>query len=1012
MTFAHRLPVVLSSGVLLSASLLAVAQDVPRAARGATLPVLTGVPLTTVESMDGVSFSAGYQFFAGTMTLNSLNGQVLLGSPDKVFTNNGTGAFTQFGVTATSPGTIQIPDLNGDGIPDFVVDDPVSAKVFLGNSDGTRGAEVDTANFALGTLTGLPDVANFISDGANDLLLITHTGGSTKISLLAGVGSGASFAFYSADSISSTFFDSSGVTLPVLARQAHWASNSIPAIVFASTSYSYSYTSVSITVRTGGGQTIILPAPSGISGPALKVVALTVGDIDGDGSDDISVILSSSEADLSAAITLIYKGDTGSDLQLNPSVNIGLSPSAAVIVPDVTGDGFAEIIGAVPFSGTGIFTGRGTFFPDFIALSASAPLTPSRTLSDPVIGSVGAVYRPQAVPLLTPDAGNAPFARQLLLGDYSIPATVNHPLVIPALQPSFVGVSATPKLADRPAVAIFDPQFALVFGNAGSTVQMVVTLSNAQPNDTLVFDQVGGLGGTISRVRGTDLQVTFAVGSVVDYNAMLRSMKFQTSGADTTSFATRTLTIATTGAFSTADGAATPYASTVQVATINTEFVEMGSVKAGGTLTKLPPFPPLGGARGFPSFTSSVVIVQQPANGTAFYDSFKGEVVYTSFLTAGAGTDVILVDFFASGQHQVVPFTVVNVEEPLGILDTNTLDIPSIGKPSHLRVYNGHAPYQVSVQGGILRRGTLHGAGEGINVDAGLSADVFEDLFVTPTNPFSDAQSAGLTVVRINVVDADGTPLTFNMGAVPLPAPVSVPSPQIPVSVGGVTLFGAICPSTFTGVQSLRTALTGKDKKTVRAFAWDAAVQSYVELPEAEPTGGLQPTTGVFLATRENLGLDFSGVPSALDSVIELLPGWNFVGLGPIDNAGTIERTHPFVNFAITDDAGAHSPADVSANPFYWDGTKYSAVSVMDAGASYWIHNNASVNIHLVRKATAQSAARSVRASGSSETPPAPPSTGAAASNKDEGGSCGSGSGIALVLGGLLAFARFARFRR
>ena len=91
MTSAHRLPivlspVVLSTGMLLSASLLAVAQDVPRTSRGATTPVLTGTTLTTVESMDGPSFVAGYGFFGGQMTVNSLqNGRVLLGSPSKVF---------------------------------------------------------------------------------------------------------------------------------------------------------------------------------------------------------------------------------------------------------------------------------------------------------------------------------------------------------------------------------------------------------------------------------------------------------------------------------------------------------------------------------------------------------------------------------------------------------------------------------------------------------------------------------------------------------------------------------------------------------------------------------------------------------------------------------------------------------------------------------------------------------------------------------------------------------------
>lgn len=253
--------------------------------------------------------------------------------------------------------------------------------------------------------------------------------------------------------------------------------------------------------------------------------------------------------------------------------------------------------------------------------------------------------------------------------------------------------------------------------------------------------------------------------------------------------------------------------------------------------------------------------------------------------------------------------------------------------------------------------------------------------------------------------------------------PVSIPQPTLS---GRETIYCAISPGTPEGVTSLRAAVAGAGR-AARAFAWDGTTDAFVELPQ-QPSGGLHAGTGVFLATRVALPIDAAGTRSALPYAITLHPGWNFVGVPLLDNAGTAVTSHPWNHFELYDETGATvtiasdftdalgTPAGAidTARPWLWDGASYSQVTTLETGRGYWIKNNTST-IHtlrqvgapvppVVRAAAGAAAARSdITDRG---TPPRPP--GSAAASDAGGGACGLGGAAGIVLAAI-ALARRRR---
>ncbi len=314
-------------------------------------------------------------------------------------------------------------------------------------------------------------------------------------------------------------------------------------------------------------------------------------------------------------------------------------------------------------------------------------------------------------------------------------------------------------------------------------------------------------------------------------------------------------------------------------------------------------------------------------------------------------------------------------------------------------VRGGNGTYTVTVVGGV---GFAGGSPDNVRAVSGPATNVF----VTPT------RSGTITVT---VTDSAGLTGSFTFTATDLPT-ASEPAPVVATSLGAVTVFGAICPGTVGGVQSLRTAFGSVDNRRARGFTWDSARQTYNELP-GEPTGGLLPTDGVFLATRVDLGLDFSGPAMPPGSTIVLRAGWNFVGLGPVQlTSGSVVRTHSLADdFTLTNLSGATQPLSQITAAYLWDGSTYSTTTVLQSGIGYWIRNVSSpaASVILTRK-DSDFDGRALRAAGASTfardagAPPTPPANGAQASSgpDSESGGCGAGSGIAIALAGLMAFLR------
>ena len=248
-------------------------------------------------------------------------------------------------------------------------------------------------------------------------------------------------------------------------------------------------------------------------------------------------------------------------------------------------------------------------------------------------------------------------------------------------------------------------------------------------------------------------------------------------------------------------------------------------------------------------------------------------------------------------------------------------------------------------------------------------------------------------------------------------SPVTLPS--IPLSDRGRTIFGAICPSTPEGADRLLAALAGRSDTIAACYAWDAGRQAYVKLPD-QPDGGLLASSGAFLATRVDLGLDFAGTPTVTPADLELLPGWNLIGIPLLDDDGPLLATHEFpADFELTDGDGAvisdptqfadtlgvvGSGDPETARPWLYDGESYAQTGELVTGVGYWIKNNTDAAVTLRRLSAGQAdavrpTARSAVRATAYHDRGAPPAAPAAADGRaDGGGGCGGGSGIACLL--------------
>lgn len=401
------------------------------------------------------------------------------------------------------------------------------------------------------------------------------------------------------------------------------------------------------------------------------------------------------------------------------------------------------------------------------------------------------------------------------------------------------------------------------------------------------------------------------------------------------------------------------------------------------------------------SFTRSYAGIMTVAEATAVLTGIRftpapgGAQRSIAIVLVGKADSTDATPAYASARFQSA-----TVDAAAPALAFTTITGANVGGTVIAQVSGGTAPYTIIVDGGTgLVGGTSSSQARGTTA-------LPTNLFITPNKPGT---------VTVTVTDSTSLRGSFTFVATDLPK-ATEPAPVVAASVGAQTVFGAICPGTVGGVESLRTAFGSADNRTARGFTWDSASQTYRELP-SEPTGGLLPTDGVFLATRVNLGLDFSGPAMPPGSAIVLRAGWNFVGLGPVQlTGGTVVRTHSLADdFNLTDLSSTTVATTNISSAYLWDGATYSSTAVLQSGIGYWIKNVASPagTLLLTRKDSDFDgrALHTTEFARNVDTPPAPPTAQTSAADSADGGGCGAGSGIAIALGGLLAFLRLG-FRR
>ncbi|MBA3938266.1 MAG: hypothetical protein H0X38_12450 [Planctomycetes bacterium] len=444
-------------------------------------------------------------------------------------------------------------------------------------------------------------------------------------------------------------------------------------------------------------------------------------------------------------------------------------------------------------------------------------------------------------------------------------------------------------------------------------------------------------------------------------------------------------------------------------------------------------------------------------------DTFNLTAIASSGLTISAPTSIQLVaGGFASvpvqviigqgvapGTQATVAMTAVAVSDGT-LVNQDTARVNVISTPGAPIAFTAPTPADATIVSGSVPVAVISTDPQ----NAPTSLDLFLDANGTSTpiqhftsGPFTatvdvSALASG-TSITVRAVDFNSAGISSSITRVFVTAGgtaqgpvVTVTTPALGVSSGSTVVYNAICPATPEGLARLRAALTGRPSNQVRAFSWDAAAQTYAEVTaDATALANLTIHSGVFIATRLNLGLDFSGAPASLPDGIVLKPGFNFVGLPPflINSSGV--TSHAFLaDFSVAlasdpatpitdpivlaDLLGTVGSGDLTtAQPFFWDGTAYTQHATLESGLGYWLkNNNTTTDVVLTRIDSSlvsfpafgavASATRNV-GTGSQVVdrgvPPAPPGGSGKAQESGGGKACGNGAiSAGLLLFGLL----------
>lgn len=408
--------------------------------------------------------------------------------------------------------------------------------------------------------------------------------------------------------------------------------------------------------------------------------------------------------------------------------------------------------------------------------------------------------------------------------------------------------------------------------------------------------------------------------------------------------------------------------------------------------------------------TTTVAVVA----GTGTIPSGAVAVTPPPAVQVGAGTPVTLT------------FTVTNNETANDSYALSLVVPPGVTVVSVQQPLITSAPSSVRTAPGALL--------QPVALDMGQTATI---VVVVVPNPgaaggVEDVQLVATSLGNGAITDTATAQITVpGVGSAPTAGrPVTLTSSNVPASSAGHTVYLPIAPGTPEGNARLEATIAGLGTQAV-GYSFDAVTQAFVQLP-AVPSLGVQSTTAFYVATATDLSIDCSGTSTVAPATIVLQPGWNFVGVPPIDpgTSTSVLTTHQFPDdFDLLDGTGAlvtsadtfadtlgtvGSGDPTTAEPFLFDGTAYHQVATLASGTGYWIKNNTSTPVTLQRVLAGASLSRLQPRTTATYTdrgqPPTPPS--ASVDGASGGGGCGGGSGASVVLMGLLLLVRGSRSAR
>ncbi len=1001
-----------ASTLLLSATLVGIAAE---------LPLPTAQTLVSGFNPGGLAFN-----FRGFLSVADVNGDGLddIVAPKAIYLQAADGSFAVNPaaglVEYSSDVRIAIPDVTGDGAADFLVQteffdsqtQQTMRQVELHAGDPVTGlpkapilASLSDAGSGLAAIT--PQVLDLNRNSAKDVAFVFSKSliGPTVLAFMGN--GGGSFA--------STPTDLTGyVSAPQLAIMLDQGQETLAV-------GSGSPNQVRLFTVNGGS-----PASTTLVSPTFPIQHLTSGKRSASGGPYASLVMQSGPSLQSASATArVFENGSSSPLS-----------GAFWIVPDLTGDGLDDFVGRVttnsgqgPVTTCGVLpTVAGSSQPD---IAVERPFLEPLTTIELADGTGNPQFVPYAVGTGKDLAGNM-LPHRLILA----PVTGADLLGLASIAPTLViggGTISTPislvySVTSSPIQLFSAPQVALTFGDAASQVtRLSVTLTSQTADDQLLFTLPVGmsLAPTLSTsTTGANVNRVYTfneAATVADYQSLLASMVYQSSAAPA---GPATVEVSDFAARDRSTSASSSYGMpSVQLASLT--FIGLPTITIP-LLADATGHAQLGfnsDTAGASSANFTLAVVQQGLQGTGSIDATGQFFNYDQTNLQATGTDEVILSVFddvalppvggvrgfRALQQEVgrIRIQITLTVATLSFFVVSGSTTMALGESVVIQVSQGIAPYQISANRAtvILPVSVQAGAARGAVTSS-------QGFFIKP-------QEVGDTVITVRDVNGTSTQVTLTTA---LLASVEVPHPSVPASVGDKTVFGAICPGTPQGVSSLLAGLGRVDARQARGFTWDGATQRYVELP-AQPGDGIGPTTGVFLAARADLGLDFSGAQLPINAEIILLPGWNFVGLGPVLDNGVTRTAHQLISdfqLILVDAQSSVAARDQIGDVAYlWNGATYEQTTTLQSNVGYWINNRRADGKALSLRRVANGTGFSARAESSADNvrlnavgqPPTPPA--ASASSHDEGGHrCGSGSGIALVLGSLLAFARCMRFRR